>query len=77
MEIFETFLFMLNTIGGYTSAHPIHTLHLLAHTYVRIPKHIRRHTRLNMHIYMYNGGDDCAEEEAGKATLRGRILLEG
>ena len=77
MEIFETFLCMLNTIGGYTSAHPIHTLHLLAHTYVRIPKHIRKHTRLRMHICMYNGGDVCAEEEAGKATLRGRILLEG
>ena len=55
---------------------PYIPLHLLAHTYVRIPKHIRRHTRLRMHIYMYNGGDDCAEEEAGKATPRGRILLE-
>ena len=68
---------MLNTNGGYTSAHPIHTLHLSAHTYVRIPKDIRRHTRIRMHIDMYNGGDDFAEEEACQATLRGRILSEG
>ena len=77
MGICETSLFMLNTNGGYTSAHPIHTLHLSAHTYIHMPKDIRRYTHKRMHINMYNGGDDCAEEEACQATLRGRILSVG